>query len=287
MTIMEKIIEPANSRLKESFMGYSRLQQKSAAGEKDLLNLSSTTGKLSRLNRKEPVKITGGEKRKIISQIVGLSVTILALIGLFLVIIFPELVHYTGVKNSENYTPETKQVKPQTPTFNAPAQNTKESQLTINGFGPAESQVQFIFNGEAAAEYLLNTGLNGEFSLTIQLNEGENTLQAYAIASDGLESDLTKEYQINFDQTAPTLVIDNLKDGQEIVGKEKKNLTIKGVTEAKATVLVNTQQVKADDEGTFSLEYTLNEGDNQLEIYALDAAGNNSETLALKIKFTP
>ncbi len=82
-------------------------------------------------------------------------------------------------------------------------------------------------------------------------------------------------------------MIDDLKDGQEIVGKEKKNLMIKGITEAKAAVVVNTQQTRADDEGSFSLEYTLSEGDNQLEITANDAAGNQSEVLALKIKFTP
>lgn len=282
MSIMEKVVEPNSTSLKESFMGYSRLQQKNRTGEKVLLN---NPGQWSRLNKKMPND--GKEKRKIISQIVALSVAILLLIALFLVIIFPELVHYTGVKNSENYVPETKQVKPQTPTFNAPTPNTKESQLTINGFGPAESQVQFIFNGEELAEYLLKTGLNGEFSLTVSLNEGENSLQAYAIDDNGLESDLTKEYQINFDQTAPTLAIDNLRDGQEIVGKEKKNLMIKGITEAKAAVVVNAQQTRADDEGNFSLEYTLSEGDNQLEITASDAAGNQSEVLALKIKFTP
>ena len=279
---MEKVIEPNSSSLKESFMGYSRLQQKNMSEGKDLPKISRN---LSRLNKK--MLNDGKEKRKIISQIIGLSVAILLLIVLFLVIIFPELVHYTGVKNSENYTPETKQVKPQTPTFNAPAQNTKDSQLTINGFGPASSQVQFIFNGEELAEYLLKTGLNGEFSLTISLNEGENSLQAYAIDDNDLESDLTKEYQINFDQTAPTLTVDNLKDGQEIVGKEKKNLIIKGITEAKAAVVVNAQQTRADDEGNFSLEYTLSEGDNQLEITASDAAGNQSEVLVLKIKFTP
>lgn len=282
MSIMEKVIEPNSSSLKESFMGYSRLQQKNMSEGKDLPKISRN---LSRLNKK--MLNDGKEKRKIISQIIGLSVAILLLIVLFLVIIFPELVHYTGVKNSENYTPETKQVKPQTPTFNAPAQNTKDSQLTINGFGPASSQVQFIFNGEELAEYLLKTGLNGEFSLTISLNEGENSLQAYAIDDNDLESDLTKEYQINFDQTAPTLTVDNLKDGQEIVGKEKKNLIIKGITEAKAAVVVNAQQTRADDEGNFSLEYTLSEGDNQLEITASDAAGNQSEVLVLKIKFTP
>lgn len=281
---MEKIAEPTSPSLKESFMGYSRLQQKNIPEKKDLPKIS---GNWSRLNKKEKTPLARKEKRKIISQIVGLSVVIVLLIVLFLVIIFPELVHYTGVKNSENYTPETRQVKPQMPTFNAPAPNTKDSQLTISGFGPASSQVQFIFNGETTSEYLLSTDSDGAFSLTLQLNEGENTLQAYAIDDTGLESDMTKEYQINFDQTVPTLLIDDLRDGQEIIGKEKKNLTIKGTTEAKATVLVNTQQTQADEDGNFSLEYTLSEGDNQLQIYALDAAGNQSETKELKIKFTP
>lgn len=284
MSMMEKVTEPTNSSLKQSFMGYSRLQQRNLPERMNSVNISA---QLSRLNKKEALKIPGKEKRKIISQIIALGVVILALIVLFLLIIFPELVHYTGVKNSENYTPETKQVKPQTPTFNAPAQNTKESQLVINGFGPASSQVQFIVNGETAADHLLNTDSDGAFSFTLQLNEGENTIQAYAIDNNKLESDLTKEYKINYDQTVPTLTIDDLKDSQEIVGKEKRNLTIKGETEAGATVLINAQQTKAADDGTFNLEYTLQDGDNQLQIYAVDAAGNQTETIALKIKFTP
>ena len=284
MSMMEKVTEPTSSSLKQSFMGYSRLQQKSLT---EKMNSANIPGQLSRLNKKETLKIPGKEKRKIISQIIGLSVVILALIILFLLLIFPELVHYTGVKNSENYTPETKQVKPQTPTFNAPTQNTKESQLVINGFGPASSQVQFIVNGETATDYLLNKDSNGAFSFTLQLNEGENTIQAYAIDNNKLESDLTKEYKINYDQTVPILTIDALKDGQEIVGKEKRNLTIKGETEAEATVLINAQQTKATDDGAFNLEYTLQDGDNQLQIYAVDAAGNQAETISLKIKFTP
>ncbi len=274
-------VSPSTS--KNSFLGYSRLQ-KNTVGQETNSRLSQSQSSHS---FDQTSVAAGKNNRSLLIQVAVLAIIIIGLIALFLFAIFPGLVHYTGVKNSANYTPPEKQIKPQAPTFNAPPAHTNVDELILTGFAPADSQVQFIINDDTEPANLLSVGANGDFTFSFRLREGDNTLQAYTISQTGLESNLTKTYTINYDQSIPEIVIDNLQQESEIVGKDKKSLTIRGSTEAKATVLVNTQKTFADDEGNFELTYLLQAGDNNLAISASDDAGNQSETLEFKVKFTP
>lgn len=241
----------------------------------------------SRINNPAaPIKMGEAEKQKLLIQLISLSAGIVVLLILFLTVFFPLMVHYTGLENSKKYNPEIAQIKPQTPMFNAPASATNSAELVLNGFTSNDTQVQFIIDGAATEENLLTVSSNGEFIFTYRFDEGEHTLSAYTIDENGLQSDTTKEYQILIDQTVPTLIIDDLKNDQEIVGKDKKTLTIRGITEPQAQVMINSQRTKADADGNFTLDYTLQNGDNRLKILAYDRAGNQVEE-ELTIKFTP
>lgn len=324
---LKKEVAPA---LKQSFMGYSRLQEKTPAPQTGISRLNKNTAineKTSRLKSEANEKATASRlkineekieragtstlwaqneklgrgknqperegfwqtnnKKKLWWQIGGLGGGIVALGALFLTVIFPWLVHFTGVKNSAKYVPDTKQIKPQAPTFNAPPANTNVESLKISGFAPAENQVQFVIDDEALPEYLLTAGANGEFALTLKLLPGENTLQAYVISKDNLESEMTKKYTINYDAEVPEIDVSEPENNQEIVGKDKKTLMVRGMSEAGATIVVNNQQTTVNDEGNFELSYLLNEGDNTLKISAHDKAGNQSDEIELKVKFTP
>lgn len=218
--------------------------------------------------------------------IIGLAGGIIVILLLYFLVIFPAMVHSTGLANSSKYTPTVTQIKPQTPIFNAPTSHTNQATLTVSGFATPETTVHFVFNDteETAADTVV--GINGEFSTNFTLVEGDNTIQAYATDQDNLTSDLSRKYTINYDQTQPTLSISEPTDGQALVGKEKKTLTLKGTTEAKATVVVNQTRTTAGDDGAFELNYQLNQGENKLVISATDAAGNTISS-DLTVTFTP
>lgn len=55
------------------------------------------------------------------------------------------------------------------------------------------------------------------------------------------------------------------------------NVTVKGKTLPNAEVFINDQSTKADTEGNFSLNLTLDEGENNLVVTANDAEGNVAE----------
>ncbi|MDO5561276.1 MAG: hypothetical protein Q4G02_00670 [bacterium] len=241
----------------------------------------------SRINNpSESTKINEEKKQKLLLQLISLSAGAVVLLILFLTVFFPLMVHYTGAENSKKYNPEIAQIKPQTPMFNAPAAATNSAEIVLNGFTSNDTQVQFVIDGIADEENLLAVSSNGEFAFAYNFDEGEHTLSAYTIDKNGLQSDPTKEYQILIDQAVPALIIDDLKNDQEIVGKDKKTLTIRGVTEPQAQVTINSQRTKADADGNFTLDYTLQNGDNKLKILAYDQAGNQVEE-ELTIKFTP
>lgn len=60
--------------------------------------------------------------------------------------------------------------------------------------------------------------------------------------------------------------------------------TVKGKTVANADVFVNDQAGKADTTGNFSIKVPLEEGENQIEVFANDQNGNVSQlTLSVSV----
>ncbi len=226
-------------------------------------------------------------RRKYWWQIILFLVISLVLVLVFLIWIFPGLVHYTGLQNSQKYTPEKQQIKPQVPLFNAPPQFTNEDTLKITGFGTPMTQVQFIINGKKEASAVTSIGVNGEFSLVIRLQTGENRLSAYSFDDQNLESSETKTYQVTLDQQVPEIqLLEPTETSTTVIGKDKKNFVVKGKTEPNAKILVNNLMGKANNEGDFEVEYQLNEGLNQIQLIASDQAENQTE-LALEVDFKP
>lgn len=56
--------------------------------------------------------------------------------------------------------------------------------------------------------------------------------------------------------------------------QSSKYLTVKGKTAPKADIFINDKEGKADANGNFSINITLDEGDNTITVAANDASGN-------------
>lgn len=64
------------------------------------------------------------------------------------------------------------------------------------------------------------------------------------------------------------------------------SLKVSGKTKPKATVVVNEKEITADKEGNFSLNITLDEGENLISILAYDEDGNYAEE-ELTVNYEP
>ncbi|MFQ5837265.1 MAG: S8 family serine peptidase [Thermoplasmata archaeon] len=113
---------------------------------------------------------------------------------------------------------------------------------------------------------------DGSFSFTLTLGEGLNTIVVAAEDFLGSRKEIVKE--VTLDTIAPDITIVSPQSG-EVTRDE--NVTIVGTTEPTANLTINGQPVELDD-GLFTYDAGLEEGENTFVLEAADGAGNVQTT---------
>ncbi|MCX8095493.1 MAG: stalk domain-containing protein [Caldisericia bacterium] len=118
--------------------------------------------------------------------------------------------------------------------------------------------------------------------LTPNLKEGDHTFSVKAKDEANNESNIIT-YTFKIDITPPILEISSPLSNIEVL---EKILEIKGKTEPGITVKSKDISVISDQQtGDFKISYTLNEGENKIEVKAIDKAGNETiKTLIIRYK---
>lgn len=223
----------------------------------------------SRLVKKEKSKV---EKQTFYYLFFGIVILLL-----FIFLIMPNLIRlFFAVIDKDSPFVEKDTVPPQVPTLSSnPVEATFSASLNLSGFAEPKSKVIFLVNSAKTAEVVVAD--DGQFEHELALSEGANELSIFGIDDAGNESLKTRSYTIDFDSTAPSLEIEQPKDGSVIELKKNRTTTIKGKTEPEAKILVNDRLVLADKGGNFSTNYYLNEGKNELKFVVTDKATNKTE----------
>ncbi len=128
-------------------------------------------------------------------------------------------------------------------------------------------------SGAVSVYYALDDSNN--FSLytdPITIPNGEHTLYYYSVnSSKGLQEKVkTKKFKV--DTVEPTLTL-NIKEG-EVVNKLEFTLTGKITSDANPVLSVNGHTVKINDDGSFSTQILLSEGNNTVNLVLEDEAGH-------------
>jgi len=222
----------------------------------------------SRLARSQGKKIARQSAGMIFFSITGLLV--------FLFILMPRIIDifFRFLGTGDISFKEVDTVAPQIPIVLPIPESTQESSISIEGYGEAASLVVIINNGESIEEVVVDD--EGSFQYDLVLEEGENKLGFYGKDETENESDV-KEIYVNLDTEAPSLELENITDGQEILSKENQNYSIQGSTEAYSKLHINDRSVYVNSEGSFKSSYYLKEGDNTLKFIVEDKAGNITE----------
>lgn len=158
---------------------------------------------------------------------------------------------------------------------------TNESVYTVHGFvpqglgGQVGYTVRIYVNGEIAAEQAL-TGTQ-DFAVPVPIPDGPSSITATIVGPAGEGSESTP-IQVVFDDEAPPLKIKAPKKGATIDGD---TVEVRGTTQADSAVTVRNQtnggraSAVASD-GAFVVEISITGGPNDLEITAVDPAGNST-----------
>lgn len=224
------------------------------------------------------------EQRKLMTQ-TALTIGLIVIIILaFLFLVLPNIVRIAfNVLDSDPIVQSQDSLPPQVPILEAPVEATHTAQIKLSGFGEAKSDVVLVVNGNEAETKKITD--DGTFSFDVNLTDGENNISAFSRDEAKNESTNSKSYTVLLDTTTPTIGVESPLDGERITLRKNQIVTIKGVTEPKARVFIDSRLVSADFEGKFQGTYNLQEGDNKIKIKAIDQAGNQGE-IELTLNFS-
>ncbi|HLQ71818.1 MAG TPA: carboxypeptidase regulatory-like domain-containing protein, partial [Bacillota bacterium] len=169
------------------------------------------------------------------------------------------------------------------PVIEAPADGdiTSEEEVTVEGIASPTTQVKLLNNGEEAGT--VDVTDEGDFSLSVELDEGDNELTAVSVM-DGEEVDESDPVTITLDTIAPELTIDTPADGEKT---NRETVTVAGTVadENLDYVEVNGQAADVSD-GEYSKRIMLDNGENDIHVVAVDAAGNEAnQSITIDVKY--
>ena len=216
------------------------------------------------------------QQKKLTKQTILLVVMSIIVVALFVFVVVPNVIRlFFKMIDSGSPFEQQDTIPPQPPMIQSPTDATSSAKLKISGYGEPEAEVVFVINNKEQDKEKIDQ--EGEFEALVKLNLGENELNLYSVDKAGNES-LSRSFNILVDTQKPTIDLESPEDGQKFEDEQNRVIEVKGTTEAKAKVYLNGRMTTADSEGNFNHRYRLEEGENKLEIRAVDKAGNEEKT---------
>lgn len=169
------------------------------------------------------------------------------------------------------------------PVLNIPYEATSSSQINISGYASPNILVRLYLDDQVKKEVLAQE--DGSFLIeNVTLSLGTNNIYGKTVDEKGRESLPSKTIKVYFDNEKPILEVTEPEDGKKVIGDRK--LRLAGKTETGIQIFINDSRIIVDKDGFFSSEQTLNEGENNFTIKAVDQASNSSE-IVRRVIFTP
>lgn len=233
------------------------------------------TSRVERLARRE--------EKAVIKRVVILSIVSLILIALIFTFGTSTLGKFSDLLSSvfqnKSDSQLTDKTVPPAPRLNAFGEATNSAKFKISGFAEGKT-VQIFLNGDKVGETDVT---DGTFKYEeINLKSGQNTIAAKTVGENGRESDLSGESRINLITKEPKLDVSSPSDGDSFSGNNRIKVT--GQADASSQVYANGFLANIGADGHFEVFVPLSEGENNLEIKAIDDAGN-SKVVTKKVSF--
>jgi len=223
------------------------------------------------------------EKRRV-KKTIYLALSSIVLLGFLLLYGVPILGKFAdfldvvfGKKAADNTALQAGALPP--PQLDLLPQATNSANLKVTGFAQ-NGEVEIYLNGNKTA---LVKVASGKFSYDeLKLKNGSNDVKAMLLA-DGKQSDFSDTSMVTLDTEEPTLEIASPSPDQSFSGVNR--IPVSGKTEKDVQVYANGFLANVDADGKFEVFVPLKEGDNDIEVKAVDAAGN-STTQKVKVKYS-
>ena len=158
----------------------------------------------------------------------------------------------------------------QSPTLEDLPQATNSARLPVSGFSQDGVKVAVFLGEDKAGEAGIE---NGKFQYDgVSLKNGENKISAKAVSAQDKEGPASDVKVVILDTEPPKLEVNSPSEGQAFSGDNR--VKVSGKTDRDAQVFAGGFLATIDIEGNFEVLVPLIEGDNTIEIKAIDMAGN-------------
>jgi len=219
----------------------------------------------------------------------GLMYLIIAIVLIVITLIWglPAVARLAGyLVKSDDQPIKINEQRPTPPIFSDIPEATYSAKVLIAGYAQPGLDVVLYINGAEYKKKLVSE--SGTFTFDkVELVEGDNVSYAYTTTPHDLRSEQSKSYTIVLDATKPVVIIDNPKTEEVFRGQSQRITTFTGsVSELGSKVYIGERMVIVQSDGKFSLPYQLVEGDQEIQIKAVDKAGNIGES-SIKLRWEP
>lgn len=167
------------------------------------------------------------------------------------------------------------------PVLNPLPTATNSAAVIITGSSDKNRTIVLYINREEKDNVETNDG--GAFEFDENLSKGDNLIQVKAKNKDKV-SDFSNFYTVTFINTPPKLNVSSPNDGDSF-HREDKSVNVTGQTDPNVIVTVNGFTAVIDENNNFSYNLPIHDGDNQIQVVAIDQAGNKSEK-DLKVNYS-
>lgn len=211
-----------------------------------------------------------------LTTIVVVIITILAAMWFWGIAILSNIDAFWKIFNPESdaILSSSKEKSPPPPYLLPLTGATKDPKVTVKGYALEGIMVKLYVNDKERDS--VRTDKEGSFTFfNVDLTEGANTLLAKADAGNGIESPPSQTITVKLLNKPPQLEVTEPADRADL--RQKESITsIRGRTDAAATVSINGQKALVTSDGTFTYLFPLNEGENKIVIESSDEAGNKT-----------
>lgn len=170
---------------------------------------------------------------------------------------------------------------PPPPYFYSPPTITNQKQILLKGAAEPGNKILLYVNGPLVDSTIADSGGNFTFNVK-NLIEGKNTIYARTEDSKKNLSEKSQIIELVYDNQKPEIKIFEPKD-KSVVKNLNQRVLVTGWVSEKAEVRINEKLAILKSDNTFELLLGVKEGEVEINVEAIDEAGNKSEE---KIKIT-
>lgn len=199
----------------------------------------------------------------------------------------PALIGSLGVFNKlkaedTQNKPITEDVAIAPPVLNIPFEATNTAKIRVTGYAEPKSKVEFYINDELRID--TQTMDNGNFEVNdLPLSVGNNNITGKTVTNGDKRSLPSKVIRVLYSNEKPKLEVTEPSDELLVKGESKK-VRVSGKSETNNTVTVNGSTVILNNDGNFSTEVGLNDGENSINVVATNSFGNTTQ-ISRKVKY--